>query len=235
MPADAAAAMGAGDSSAQATASAMAESSSSSPDEGSSGSGGASDSSGADDGAEAAHAGDGSGPEDSLFADHVQLWTFTADHPPMGIYIRWLRSVIMEGQPMEAGDSGDDVPDPYDRDSGVRWKLRDINYVVHTYEPPPGPQDPGEAVHELAARSAMTAGLAVLLMYSLYKFFTRPARSHPNGLPPLGSEPSGSTGPPRVGMFGATRAPARPPPATNEWGDRVEMVPTPTKPTDRQF
>ena len=97
------------------------------------------------------------------FEDTIQLWTFSAEQPELFPYINWLRSTITSRPDYEAEDV--EVP--------VRWKLRDINFVIHGYEPPAGPTDPAEAVNELLTRAMLAAALATITCYTLYKLASR--------------------------------------------------------------
>ena len=166
------------------------------------------------------------------FEDSLQLWTFTAEHPPMTAYINWLRSTIQQGE-LTGENSGEHL-DEYD--TGVRWKLRDINFVVRDYVPPSGPSDPTEAVNEMAMRAGLTLLLSLTLLYTTYKLVTkpRPQRDSSNsiqagrrsGPPPLGPDRGGS-GPavrPQMGTFPGARPTGAVGTGSNQWGDPVAQT-----------
>ena len=129
--------------------------------------------------AEGAKGAEGTPAEGAGFEDHTQLWTFTADHPKVGDYVSWLRSTMQASSPHLAEDA-ESTPEP-----PVAWRLHDINFVLHDYQPPDGPHDPVEAVNELLGRAAATAGLSVAFTFILFKFATR---ERPRALPPYAKE-----------------------------------------------
>ena len=164
------------------------------------------------------------------FEDCIQLWTFTAEQPSMGPYLSWLRAAVQEdvGAGEEGGGDGAAVA-AADIDTGVRWKLRDINFVVRDYVPPEGATDPVEHANEVLMRSVATAGLALVLAYTLFKIATRPARPRRNEDDgPRGMRQPGS-GDPLAMRFGASPSAAGRHPggepssatSTNKWGDEV--------------
>ena len=164
------------------------------------------------------------------FEDCIQLWTFTAEQPSMGPYLSWLRAAVQEdvGAGDEGGGDGAAVA-AADIDTGVRWKLRDINFVVRDYVPPEGATDPVEHANEVLMRSVATAGLALVLAYTLFKIATRPARPRRNEDDgPRGMRQPGS-GDPLAMRFGASPSAAGRHPggepssatSTNKWGDEV--------------
>ena len=148
----------------------------------------------------------------------------------MGPYLSWLRAAVQEdvGAGEEGGGDGAAVA-AADIDTGVRWKLRDINFVVRDYVPPEGATDPVEHANEVLMRSVATAGLALVLAYTLFKIATRPARPRRNEDDgPRGMRQPGS-GDPLAMRFGASPSAAGRHPggepssatSTNKWGDEV--------------
>ena len=138
----------------------------------------------------------GGGAEDE-YEDHIQLWTFTAEHLHMRPYVMWLRDTISQQQ----GGSSSSASSTSDSGGGeggdgegqqeapVRWRLTDINFVVQDYVPPAGPTEPSEVVNELLTRSLAMFGLVALLSYTLYKLGKREAerrQARPLGMPPIG-------------------------------------------------
>ena len=123
------------------------------------------------------------GVDEALYEDHIQLWTFTAEHPNLGPYLGWLRSTISHAEPGQEGDAFR----TFDEEPPVRWTLRDINFTVGEYTPPAGPQEPAEAVNELLQRAMLTTLLFVTLVYSMYKIGSREAsRAAQRSQPPFG-------------------------------------------------
>ena len=183
--------------------------------------------------------GDAAAEGETEFEDFVQLWTFTAEQPPLTPYLTWLRAAVQadavgpheQARSEDSGWSSEEWPD-----TGVRWKLRDINFVMHDYVPPEGPTDPVEYRNEVMMRTAVAAALALVLSYTLIKVLTTARRPRPRqddggysqgGARRLGG--SDALPSPRLGLTGTGTGTGvgtgggepRAVHSTNQWGDQV--------------
>ena len=77
------------------------------------------------------------------YENSVQVWTFTAERPPLREYLTWLQTTMHD----EGGEGGD-VEKP------IVWQLRDINFVMKPYEAPELPDDAGEMLSSIALQLA---------------------------------------------------------------------------------
>ena len=140
------------------------------------------------------------------FEEHAQVWTFHADHPSVPSYLNWLTGTM--------NTNGDGASGHDDRESPVRWRLRDINFVVHGYEATELPETAEELMSSHIRAVASLAGTIVLFGVLGYQIYA--AKTAQRGVPP----PTPGLGGERQRQMQMQQRREREPPAPREVGGR---------------
>ena len=113
------------------------------------------------------------------FQDSVQVWTFTAERPPVREYLTWLQTTMNdEGGVGGVGGDGDYVEKP------VAWQLRDINFVIEPYEAPELPDDAGEMLRAIGLQLATLVAVVGVGGMAISNIMSN--RQRAQSAPPLG-------------------------------------------------
>ena len=124
----------------------------------------------------------------------------------MPSYLNWLTGTM--------NTNGDGASGHDDRESPVRWRLRDINFVVHGYEATELPETAEELMSSHIRAVASLAGTIVLFGVLGYQIYA--AKTAQRGVPP----PTPGLGGERQRQLQMQQRREREPPAPREVGGR---------------